>query len=154
MARTQQLVDKNFLFIFLNKTFALLQLITVRLKGYILPLFFYTNTDGMWNAVLSIVAQISALVALVHSGDGYSFLGWYIPTYTASSLLLLPYINPNSKTSHSGALGYLFFCTLIAQLATTIVFFEDEWCGPIPGVCTLVTAAAYDLSLEEANRKR
>lgn len=94
----------------------------------------------------SIVSQIATLIALCNSGNDYSVLGWYIPTYLSAVLSLICFVNTSSKTNHEKFYRLLFVVSLAGQCTATILFYSESWCGINPAVCCICPAIALDIA--------
>lgn len=104
----------------------------------------------MYFVLLSLLAQISCLVSLCHSGHEYFYLFWYIPNWVASALILLPRIEKGEKKNADTVLKVLFICALVGNVVITVLFQHLRWVGVVPAVVTACLALAYELCQEDS----
>tara|TARA_E500000331_G_scaffold349367_1_gene392431 strand:+ start:1508 stop:1813 length:306 start_codon:yes stop_codon:yes gene_type:complete len=96
----------------------------------------------MYYSLLSTVAQITALVALVRAPfEDYNILFWYIPNYIAGTLVVLNNINDENHTTSYSVLAFLSF---VGNFTTACLYSQEPWCGAAPVASTLCLTAALD----------
>tara|TARA_A100001015_G_scaffold203937_1_gene227893 strand:+ start:764 stop:1069 length:306 start_codon:yes stop_codon:yes gene_type:complete len=96
----------------------------------------------MYYSLLSIAAQITALVALVRAPfEDYDILFWYISNYIAGTLVVL---NNLSDKNHTTAYSVLAFFSFVGNFTVLCLYPREPWCGAAPVASTLCVTAALD----------